>query len=95
MAQEKMIDDPEMIAAYVKTAREIYRFDDGLDAIEIDDPPVVIACVGGARVRGWAPTEATLDVCALEFAEPRTVRTTPTGIVARVWLPVDEEDLIG
>ena len=51
--------------------------------------------VGGARVRGWAPTEATLDVCALEFAEPRTVRTTPTGIVAWVWLPVDEEDLIG
>ena len=84
-----------MVAAYVKTAKEIYQFDDGLDGVEIDDPPVVIACVGGARVPGWAPTETTLDVCALELAEPRAVKTTPSGVVACVWLPVDDEDLTG
>ena len=29
MGDEKIITDPRRIAAYVKTAKEIYQFDDG------------------------------------------------------------------
>jgi hypothetical protein len=39
MPDEKPITDPEMIAAYVKTAMALYRFDEEVDAIEIDNPP--------------------------------------------------------
>jgi hypothetical protein len=77
----------------VQSAREIYQFVADEGAIEIDDPPIVIECAGGARVRAWVPTEARHYVCAIELDEPRAVKTTPSGVVARVWLPVDDEDL--
>jgi hypothetical protein len=40
-------------------------------------------------------TEVTLDVCEIELDELRVVKTQPSRFAVRVWLPVDDEDLIG
>jgi hypothetical protein len=40
-------------------------------------------------------TEVTLDICEIELDELRVVKTQPSRFAVRVWLPVDDEDLIG
>jgi hypothetical protein len=96
LPDEEPITDPEKIAAYVRSARIVYGFDDGqLDPGEIDKPPAVVKTPDGAKVRAWLPVAALSQDDEIELDERRAVKTTPTGVVARVWLPVSFEDLMG
>ena len=95
MPDEEPITDPEKIAAYVRSARIVYGFDDGQhDPCEIDNPPTVIQTQDGAKVRAWLPVAVMSYDDEIELDERRAVKTTPSGgIVSRVWLPVSDEDL--
>jgi hypothetical protein len=97
MPDEKPITDPEKIAAYVRSARIVYGLDDdGHDPGEIDNPPTVVKTPAGAKVRAWVPVAALSQDDEIELDEQRAVKTTPSGgVVARVWLPVSVEDLVG
>ena len=58
MPDEKPITDPEKIAAYVRSARIVYGFDDGrLDPGEIDKPPAVVKTPEKSRIRPSGRTE--------------------------------------
>ena len=94
MPDEKPIIDPEIIEAYVRSARIVYGFgDDQHDPGEIDNPPVVVPTVDGAKVRAWLPVAALSRDDKIELDQQRAVKTTPSGgIVSRVWLPVSDED---
>jgi hypothetical protein len=93
MPDEKPIIDPEKIADYVRSARIVYGFDDDQRVPgEIDNPPTVAQTVYGAKVRAWLPVAALGR--GIELDEQRAVKTTPSGeVVARVWLPVSDEDV--
>jgi len=90
MAQEKIIDDPEMIAAYVKTAREIYRFDDGLDAIEM-----TIRRSSSHASAAPESGDGRRRKLRSKFARSSSPSPAPSGRRrpnrGAVWLPVDEE----
>ena len=90
MPDGKPITDPETIAAYVRIARIVYGIDDDQHGLgEIDNPPVVVETLGGAKVRAWLPIAALSHDDGIELDERRAVKTTPSGeVVARVWLPV-------
>ena len=51
------ITDAAKVAAFVKSAEGLYDLDGGVNAIEIADPPVVIATPSGAKVMAWLPVE--------------------------------------
>jgi hypothetical protein len=94
LPDEEPITDPEKIAAYVHSARIIYGLDDDEhDPGEIDNPPTVVPTLDGAKVRAWLPAAALSRDAEIELDERRAVKTTPSGVVARVWLPVAFEDL--
>jgi hypothetical protein len=96
MPDGKPITDPERIAAYVHSARIIYGLDDDEhDPGEIDHPPTVVPTLDGAKVRAWLPAAALSRDAEIELDERRAVKTTPSGVLARVWLPVAFEDLMG
>jgi hypothetical protein len=57
MPDEKPITDPEKIAAYVRSARIVYGLD-GDDSGKIDNPPIVVPTLNGAKVRAWLPVAA-------------------------------------
>jgi len=97
MSDETPITDPEEIADYVRTARVVYGLDDDQhDPGEIDNPPTVVKTPGGAKVRAWFSTAAmSNDDDEIELDERCAVKTTPSvEVVARVWLPVLDKDLI-
>ena len=66
---------------------------DGDDSGKIDNPPIVIPTPDGAKVRAWLSAAALARDAEIELDERRAVETTPSGVVARVWLPVSVEDL--
>ena len=57
MSDEQQITDPKKIAAYVKSAKGLYDLDAGVNAIEVADPPVVIATPSGAKVMAGLPVD--------------------------------------
>jgi hypothetical protein len=95
MPDEKPILDPEIIAAYVRSARIVYGInDDQHDPGEIDNPPIVVQTMDGAKVRAWLPVAVLSRDDGIELDERRAVKTSPSGeVVSRVWLPVSDEDL--
>jgi hypothetical protein len=94
MPDEIPVIDPESIADYVRTARIVYGLDDEHAPGEIDNPPSVVKTRDGAKVRAWLPVAALWPDGEIELDERRAVKTTPGGeVVARVWLPVSDEDL--
>ena len=89
LPDEEPITDPERIAAYVRSARIVYGLDgDEHDSGKIDYPPIVVPTLNGAKVRAWLPIAALSHDDEIELDERRAVETTPSGVVARVWLPV-------
>jgi hypothetical protein len=94
MPDEKPITDPEEIADYVRIARIVHGLDNQHDRGDIDNPPTVVKTPDGAKVRAWVPVAAMLKDDEIELDERRAVKTTPGSIVARVWLPVLDTDLI-
>jgi hypothetical protein len=64
-------------------------------------PPIraSVSCAHSGRpvalpsLRAWLPVAVLSHDDEIELDERRAVKTTPTGVVARVWLPVAFEDL--
>jgi hypothetical protein len=96
MPDETPIIDPEKTADYVRTAELVYGLDDDpADPGEIDKPPTVVKTPDGARVRAWFPAAAMSNDGEIELDEQRAVKTTPSGeVLARVWMPISDKDLI-
>ena len=57
MSDEARITDPVKVVAYVNSARGMYALEEHVNAIEIADPPVVVAKPAGAKVMAWLPVE--------------------------------------
>jgi hypothetical protein len=80
MPDGKPITDPEKIAAYVRSARIVYGLDDDQpDLGGIDNPPIVVPTLDGAKVRAWLPAATLSRDAEIELDERRAVRQRRAG----------------